>query len=310
MGLAEDIDAFLQKSDVDDRAGASLRAEPESVQRAVLDRGDMSDCRNQSASLIARIRVAKEGAGGSSGRPRSRSPGKTPANCSDKGSGDRPSIEELDDFIADNKIDEMAGRQLKEADGPTQKNVLERGSLTDCRNPSAVCLARIRDAKASRAQPTIQQLGLTSSALPTTPMVYNAYGAYGNPQAMYAAQMSANPAYAAYAAAYGACGGYPAAAAYGACPAAAAYGGYAPAMYGYPGYSACGGYPMAMAVPAYGAYVQGAYIPGTMPGGGMQLGGALPPGGMPAQGAPQLACQPQGVPGAMPVASAIRYAPY
>merc|ERR1719203_1944843 len=208
MGLAEDIDEFVRKSAVDDRAAASLRAEDESTQRAVLERGDMSDCRNPSASLIARIRVAKESANGAS-RPRSRSPGRTSSQAayhgsSDRGASDRPSQKELEDFIADNHIDEMAGKQLKEADGPTQKNVLERGSLTDCRNPSAVCLARIRDAKASRAQSTIEQLGLTSSQLPTAPMVYNAYGAYGDPQAMYAAaasasaSASASPGYAAY----------------------------------------------------------------------------------------------------------------
>merc|ERR1719210_2234801 len=65
-------------------------------------------------------------------------------------SGPGPSHEEVEVFIRDNGVDEMAASQLKEADPHVQRSVLDRGSLTDCRNPSAVCLARIRDAKGNR----------------------------------------------------------------------------------------------------------------------------------------------------------------
>merc|ERR1719215_327964 len=165
MGLEDDVEDFIKRSAVDDRAAAVLRGEDEKTQRAVLDRGEMSDCTNPSAALMARIRVAKESSGGGSARPRSPPRGSGPMEGA-------PTQKEIDDFIKDNDIDERAARQLKESSGAVQKNVLDRGGLTDCRNPSAVCLARLRDAKASTAQPTIQQLGLSLSNghLPTQPM--------------------------------------------------------------------------------------------------------------------------------------------
>jgi len=298
MGLEEELDEFLRKSGVDDRAAQALRSEDEKTKRAVLDRGDMADCRNPSASLMARIRVAKEGGtfggggggggggafgGGSYSRPRSRS--RSPPRGMGMGG---PGGREIDDFVRDNDIDEMAARQLRESDPAVQKNVLERGSLTDCRNPSAVLLARIRDAKASRAKPTMEQLGMSSAQLPATPMMYGPCGAYGNPQAMYAAQY-ANYAYAAQAyggAAAGAYaqpqyGAYPTAA-YGAYPAAGATAGYAA-----PGYPAPAGYPSA--VPAgYPSAVPAGYPPaiGAYPAAGAPPVGYPPAGVPPAAGAP------------------------
>lgn len=187
MGLDEEIEEFLLKACVDDKAAAALRGEDDQTKQAVLDRGEMSECRNPSASLITRIRQAKEN-NRERNRSRSRSAGR--GNSSSGGNGLAPSTVELEDFVRDNNVDQRAAAQLMEADPMVQKNVLERGSLTDCRNPSAVCLARIRDAKASRAQPTIQQLA---------PMMYGAYG--------YPGQMYGGHAYSGYVA-YGTYPGY------------------------------------------------------------------------------------------------------
>lgn len=239
MGLEDEVDEFLRKANVDSRAGAALRAEDTETQRAVLDRGDMSDCRNPSASLMSRIRVAKENMMASRGRsrsPRRRNASPSPPRSSAPGPGGGSSQQEIDDFIKDNKIDEMASRQLREADPATQRSVLERGSLTDCRNASAVLLARIRDAKQVKAQPTVSQLP------PPPAMMYGAYPAYGAP---------VYPGAPAYGAAFGAVGAYPAAypPAYGMPPPA----GYPPG-YGVPAYGAYPGYPPAAygGVPAYG----------------------------------------------------------
>jgi len=46
-----------------------------------------------------------------------------------------------------NGIDEIAAQLLREQEPRVQKEVLKRGSLEDCRSPSAVCLSRIRDAR-------------------------------------------------------------------------------------------------------------------------------------------------------------------
>lgn len=54
---------------------------------------------------------------------------------------------DVEHFIRENEIDGVAAGSLREASSQVQKEVMERGSLTDCRNPSAVCLSRIRDAK-------------------------------------------------------------------------------------------------------------------------------------------------------------------
>jgi len=177
MGLEDELDEFIEKSGVDSRAGDALKAEAEDVKREVMQRGDLTDCRNPSAALMSRIKVAKEnlsakssgGGGGSSivaSRERSRSPRR-----SGGGGGGGPTKDELEGFISDNKIDDSAADQLRECDGPVQKQVMERGSLTDCRNPSAVCLGRIRDAKNGiRANPVSAPPGPVVAVDPTRPM--------------------------------------------------------------------------------------------------------------------------------------------
>lgn len=53
----------------------------------------------------------------------------------------------VEEFIRENKVDESAGKQLRIAHPKAQKEVIHRGSLSGCKNPSAVCLARIREEK-------------------------------------------------------------------------------------------------------------------------------------------------------------------
>lgn len=143
MSIDEDVETFIKDSGVDDRAADALRAEDEKVQRAVIDRGEMTDCRNPSASLMSRIRVAKESSEWSGGQGAAMGGGKGGGGLS-KG----PTQDELEAFLTENGIDDQACAALREATPAIQRTVLDRGSLTDCRNPSAVCLARIRDAKA------------------------------------------------------------------------------------------------------------------------------------------------------------------
>mmetsp|Transcript_32594 Transcript_32594/g.69920 ORF Transcript_32594/g.69920 Transcript_32594/m.69920 type:complete len:191 (-) Transcript_32594:553-1125(-) len=153
MTLQDEVDDFVKRSGVDDRAAATLRREDERVQRAVLERGDMADVRNPSAILMSRIRVAK-GGGRSRSVSRSKSPDVGRRRGGGGGGGGFPTMDEIDDFCDDNNLDDRAAQQLKEASGLVQQIVLDRGGLTDCRNPSAVCLARIRDAKAKEGKPS------------------------------------------------------------------------------------------------------------------------------------------------------------
>lgn len=53
----------------------------------------------------------------------------------------------IDDFISESKLDERASDALKSCRPEVQMAVLERGSLSDARNPSSAVLGRIRDAE-------------------------------------------------------------------------------------------------------------------------------------------------------------------
>merc|ERR1711933_647518 len=81
---------------------------------------------------------------------------------------------EVEDFIKENKLDEMAARQLRLVDPQIQELVLVRGSLEGCRNPSAVIGARIRDAK--------EELSAKKEEL--TPSLSSSSTATANPMAM------------------------------------------------------------------------------------------------------------------------------
>eukprot|EP00929_Paragymnodinium_shiwhaense_P042932 TRINITY_DN2213_c0_g5_i1.p1 TRINITY_DN2213_c0_g5~~TRINITY_DN2213_c0_g5_i1.p1 ORF type:complete len:177 (+),score=70.37 TRINITY_DN2213_c0_g5_i1:76-606(+) len=122
--IKERIEEFFEQNpDIDDKAKDALRECSDEMQEAVLARGDISDARNKSAALIARIRDARYTDG---------------AKVSD---------EKIDEFIEENEIDEKAGEDLRNAPAHVQKAVIERGKLTDCKNTSAALIARIRDAK-------------------------------------------------------------------------------------------------------------------------------------------------------------------
>lgn len=66
----------------------------------------------------------------------------------------RPDGDDLnvDQFCADNGIDEEATNQLKELEIDMQREVLGRGPLSDARNPSAVLLSRIRQLRTGGAK--------------------------------------------------------------------------------------------------------------------------------------------------------------
>lgn len=132
------VDEFIRENAVDSRAASALRGQAPDVQRAVLDRGELTDCQNPSTALMGRIRVAHD----TLAHERKRIGMSTML-----ASQPLEASPEVEDFIRDNGIDGVAARQLREADADTQEDVLSRGSLSDCRNPSAVCLARLRESR-------------------------------------------------------------------------------------------------------------------------------------------------------------------
>lgn len=53
----------------------------------------------------------------------------------------------VDRFIQENRLDDSAARLLRAENPEIQAQVIDRGSLADCRNPSSAVMGRIRDAK-------------------------------------------------------------------------------------------------------------------------------------------------------------------
>lgn len=144
--MRDEVERFLQENEVDQRAATVLRAQGPDVQRAVLDRGDLTDCDNQSTALMGRIKVAIDAINFERNRKR--------ALAASGNSGERPQAcsPQVEEFIRDNDLDEMAARQLREVDSQIQELVLDRGSLDGVRNPSAVIRARIREAKETQME--------------------------------------------------------------------------------------------------------------------------------------------------------------
>jgi len=130
MGGASAVEAFIAKNNVDSSAASKLRALGPEQQKMVMDRGDLQDARNPNAVLMGRIRDAERSAEIRASMP-----------ISADGASD------IDQFIAENRIDASAGDRLRALPKDMQKTVMSRGNLTDARNPNAVLMARIRDAE-------------------------------------------------------------------------------------------------------------------------------------------------------------------
>lgn len=146
--ISEEVETFLKDNSVDSRAANVLRAQTPEVQRAVLDRGDLADCDNPSTALMGRIKVAIDAINYERTRKRMGSP----TGLDVPGLPAQPLNPEVEEFIKENNVDEMAAKQLRMVDRRTQESVLARGSLDRCRNPSAVIGARIREAKEEQLQ--------------------------------------------------------------------------------------------------------------------------------------------------------------
>eukprot|EP00929_Paragymnodinium_shiwhaense_P033114 TRINITY_DN18245_c0_g1_i1.p1 TRINITY_DN18245_c0_g1~~TRINITY_DN18245_c0_g1_i1.p1 ORF type:complete len:190 (-),score=52.25 TRINITY_DN18245_c0_g1_i1:202-771(-) len=117
---------FESNPEIDEKAKEDLKACSPEMQEMVLARGDISDARNKSAALIARIRDARYKAGSGA------------ASVTE---------EEIENFLEENEIDAGAAEELRTSPGYVQAMVLERGKLTGCRNKEGALIARIRDAK-------------------------------------------------------------------------------------------------------------------------------------------------------------------
>lgn len=141
-----DVDAFIAENELDDRAAESLRSSNPAVQQVVMSRGDLKDARNPSAALLGRIKDANNSGAaqmamwGSSG-------GKSYGGGGKGGGGGFARKGDVEKWAAENMLDERAAEALMECSPQVQHAVMERGGVSETRNPSACVLGRIRDAK-------------------------------------------------------------------------------------------------------------------------------------------------------------------
>merc|ERR1719210_330284 len=63
------------------------------------------------------------------------------------------SREEVDRFVEGNRLDDQAAALFKKEPADIQANVIDRGSLAECKNPSAALMGRLRDARQNRWKP-------------------------------------------------------------------------------------------------------------------------------------------------------------
>jgi len=58
---------------------------------------------------------------------------------------------EVEQFIRENHLDDGAAKALRSAAPEVQSEVVNRGTLLDCTNPSSAVMGRIREAKVARS---------------------------------------------------------------------------------------------------------------------------------------------------------------
>jgi len=196
----DQVETFIQEEGVDVKAADALRELPPALQIEVLSVGTLEGGRNPSAMLLGRIRNAKAGQGampmaGSRMQPHGRnfpamqvahnrmpvmqqfvpmpvqpvrSKGKLARMTSARvNSSEAPT--DIEEFIASEGVDEKAATALRELDPSVQQMVMSRGALAGGKNPSAMLIGRIRDARSSgrvesKVEAFIQEQGIDEKA--------------------------------------------------------------------------------------------------------------------------------------------------
>eukprot|EP00439_Symbiodinium_sp_Y106_P043160 s3048_g5.t1 len=147
----DEIEFFVEDNGLNERAAEALRGAPPAVQHHVLEQGSLRSCREPSAGCIGRIGKAQRQL--------------DPALLAVRHA---PPIDEVEDFISDNRLDERAAQALRGAASWVQRQVLDQGSLFTCRDPNAGCIGRLHraqmSAQADEVESFIQDNGLNARA--------------------------------------------------------------------------------------------------------------------------------------------------
>jgi len=173
------VETFLQMHDqVEPRAAQMLRDLPPEFGKLVVNKGSLFDARDQTAVLVSRIKQAQQlmtGQGAGNPLIGSQRPGDwicpgcmdhqfaknttcrrcgTPNPSLGMGAGmSEPSNNpEVEHFLASNSVEPHAATQFRGLPAHVQTLVMSRGSLAGARDPTAVLMARMRQAKSGEMQ--------------------------------------------------------------------------------------------------------------------------------------------------------------
>jgi len=96
----------------------------------------------------------------------------------------------VEKFLSENPVDPRAGQALRNAGPEVQMQAMERGSLADCKNPSAALMVRINGSQSSSSGGTTTSSGLSQNEMKGSPeevwariMAKNKMGGAGAPAA-------------------------------------------------------------------------------------------------------------------------------
>eukprot|EP00930_Biecheleria_cincta_P039238 TRINITY_DN26997_c0_g1_i1.p1 TRINITY_DN26997_c0_g1~~TRINITY_DN26997_c0_g1_i1.p1 ORF type:complete len:772 (-),score=139.95 TRINITY_DN26997_c0_g1_i1:156-2471(-) len=139
------LEEFIFSNNLDDDAQEALWGCTPDIWAAVMKRGNVKSLRDPTRIIKQRIQEAqsRQRPPAAVGKPHSGEPQQSGSDGTVTGQ----SFADIEDFIAQHDFDEKAISVLRECDEQTQQVVLERGSLHEARNMSAMLLSRIRDAR-------------------------------------------------------------------------------------------------------------------------------------------------------------------
>jgi len=121
------VEEFIMRHNIDESSAQQLRELPQSAQRTICE-VELSNCRNPSAIVAARIQAARSEGGGHGG-----------------GGGFSSNIgEAVEEYIQRHSLDDKVSNDLRALSPEAQRYVVDT-DLSSARNPSAVIASRIRD---------------------------------------------------------------------------------------------------------------------------------------------------------------------
>lgn len=156
----EEVESFLRRVDVDEKAQDFLRKAPPAVQRAVLQQGGLGHATCPSGALTSRIiramqqaRAAAASGGWSSGCgcwPSAGSGGCGWGGCGASGAWNMNLEQAVEEFLSQTSVDDKAADFLRKSPPDVQRAVLDIGGLEGARSPSGALTSRIKNVLAQR----------------------------------------------------------------------------------------------------------------------------------------------------------------